>query len=175
MKTRSFFSAVLMLFVVLLFTHCAKDDFASPLTEEQAEFVETRAVKPFKGEYTTYPQVLGPPNADGWLTIHFEAEGHATHLGNSVWEGTQMVNVFTNPQIIISHDVTFTAANGDQISGWYDGEGVQNPDSSVAFSGTMYIDEGTGRFEGVEGQLPYFGEATFTQGFIVFHDGYLEY
>ena len=40
----------------------------------------------------------------------------------------------------------------------------------------MYVTGGSGRFDDVEGELPYYGEASLTEGgFVVFEEGYLKY
>ncbi len=181
MKTLSIFLTFLLLGVAIIFTSCAKDEAITPIQKDEQVMIRNnkKAVVPFKGRYITDPQFVSFEYPI--LTLFITAEGSATHLGKSSWEavqiGIQAAPGSGDPQILYSELVTFTAANGDQLFGTYDGEGYGDPTSVVTFSGNMYITSGSGRFSGVkEGVLPYYGEASLTQGgFIVFHDGYLKY
>jgi hypothetical protein len=64
----------------------------------------------------------------------------------------------------------FTAANGDQIFGAFEGTWTGLPPDPVTFQGTFWITSGTGRFEGVTGTGNYSGRSEGGEG-ILYFDG----
>ncbi len=130
------------------------------------------AVEPFKARYETYPQPVGPPE-NGILTLNIPGDGEGDPLGKSTWDAEMKINVtqVPSPQTGI---MVFTAANGDQLFGTYEGLGTpaDGPDGPVSFQGTFQITGGTGTFEGVTGAGTYSGTADGPEGTLYF-DGML--
>ena len=75
---------------------------------------------PFRGSFTTVTDVP-PPSA------HATVEGTATHLGR--FTGTLTAEVTS--ESTSTGTFTFTAANGDQLSGTFVGEGVFIPPNTA--------------------------------------------
>lgn len=92
---------------------------------------------PFRGSFTTVTDVP-PPSA------HATAEGTATHLGR--FTGTLTADV--NPDSTSTGTFNFTAANGDQLSGTFVGQGVFIPPNTARLTEVATIENGTGRFAG---------------------------
>ena len=95
---------------------------------------------PFRGSFTTALEVP-PPSARG------TAEGTATQLGR--FTGTFAAEV--NPDSTATGTFTLTAANGDQLSGTFVGEGVFIPPNTARITEVATIGNGTGRFAGATG------------------------
>ena len=127
------------------------------------------AVEPFKARYETYPQPVGPPE-NGILTLKIPGDGEGDPLGKSTWDAEMKINVtqVPNPQ---TGTMVFTAANGDQLFGTYEGLGTP-ADGPVSFQGTFQITGGTGSFEGATGAGTYWGTAEGGEGTLYF-DGML--
>ena len=94
---------------------------------------------PFRGSYTSVIEVP-PPSAAGTL------EGTATLLGRFTGTATAEVNGST-----ATGKFTFIAANGDQLSGTFVGEGVFTPPNTATRTERATIENGTGRFAGATG------------------------
>jgi hypothetical protein len=94
---------------------------------------------PFRGSYSSVIEVP-PPSAAGTV------EGTATHLGR--FTGTVTAEVTGNTGI---GKFTFLAANGDQLSGTFVGEGVFMPPNTATRTERATIENGTGRFAGATG------------------------
>ena len=126
-------------------------------------------MEPFKARYETYPQPVGPPE-NGILTLKIPGDGEGDPLGKSTWDAEMKINVtqVPNPQ---TGTMVFTAANGDQLFGTYEGLGTP-ADGPVSFQGTFQITGGTGSFEGVTGAGTYRGTAEGSEGTLYF-DGML--
>jgi hypothetical protein len=95
---------------------------------------------PFRGSFTTITDVP-PPSA------HATVEGTATHLGR--FTGTLTADV--NPDSTGTGTFNFTAANGDQLSGTFVGQGVFIPPNHARLTNVATIENGTGRFAGATG------------------------
>jgi hypothetical protein len=95
---------------------------------------------PFRGSLTTITDVP-PPSARATV------EGTATQLGR--FTGTLTAEV--NPDSTGTGTFTFTAANGDQLSGTFVGEGVFIPPNTGRITEVATIENGTGRFAGATG------------------------
>ncbi len=96
---------------------------------------------PFRGSFTTLTDVP-PPSA------HATAEGAATHLGQ--FTGTLAAEVTSDNTS--TGTFSFTAANGDQLSGTFVGiEGVFIPPNTARITEVATIENGTGRFAGATG------------------------
>ena len=94
---------------------------------------------PFRGSYTSVVEVP-PPSAAGTV------DGTASHLGR--FTGIVTAEVSGNSGI---GKFTFTAANGDQLSGTFVGEGVFMPPNTATRTERATIDNGTGRLAGATG------------------------
>ena len=128
------------------------------------------AVEPFKARYETYPQPVGPPE-NGILTLKIPGDGEGDPLGKSTWDAEMKINLTQGPPNPQTGTMVFTAANGDQLFGTY--EGLGTPDGpAVSFQGTFQITGGTGSFEGVTGAGTYRGTAEGDEG-ILYFDGML--
>jgi hypothetical protein len=83
------------------------------------------------------------------LTIQIQGTGTATHLGNLTTVQSHCVAppsfAFTNGEF------TFTAANGDQLFGTYEGELLPLDPPLAAVDGEFTFTGGTGRFVGTTG------------------------
>ena len=102
---------------------------------------------PFRAYYHGGCQLLSFDPDTGVATYQVWGSGDATHLGNSNWSGVTSFNVYQGPPFPYwSDDITFTAANGDQLFGTMEGTATP-PD----VQGTFAVTGGTGRFAGVTG------------------------
>ena len=130
--------------------------------------VAADAVVPFKATYVTHPNTVGM--VDGVLMLEIPAEGKATHLGKSTWYAEMWVdtNSYPWPQ---GADMTFTAANGDQLFGSYNGYAIPT-EEGVEFWGDFQIGGGSGRFEGATAAGTYWGACGDSEGILHF-DGML--
>lgn len=113
------------------------------------------AVVPFKAFYSGVP--IGIP-VFPWLNQTFEFDGNATHLGLSHFSATGQTYML--PPMPQYGTMTLTAADGDQLFGYYEGNGEAVSPGVFKFGGEYWIDGGTGRFEGVTGEGVYWGTAT---------------
>ena len=98
------------------------------------------AALPFRGSFTTVTDVPPPFS-------HATAEGTATQLGRF----TATLAAEVNPDSTSTGTFTFTAANGDQLSGTLVGEGVFLPPNTARISEVATIENGTGRLAGATG------------------------
>jgi hypothetical protein len=127
------------------------------------------AAVPFKATYTTYPTQVSEP---GVIPMIFEipADGEATHLGKSTWYADMWVDPRSEPWTQ-GGVMTFTAADGDQLFGTYDGF-AEPGGPGIKFWGVFEISGGTGRFEGAKATGDYWGECGTGEGILHF-DGTL--
>jgi hypothetical protein len=95
---------------------------------------------PFRGSFTHVIDVP-PPSA------HATAEGTATHLGRF----TATLRADVHPDNTSTGTFNFVAANGDQLSGTFVGEGVFIPPNNSRLTEVATIENGTGRFAGATG------------------------
>jgi hypothetical protein len=96
---------------------------------------------PFRGSFTSVTELVPPdPNARGTLT------GTASHVGQFVAIFTGVVEGNT-----AAGTFTLTAANGDQLSGTWEGVGEFAGPGQVKLTENATIANGTGRFEGASG------------------------
>lgn len=160
MKKLFFFS--FLMFLMMAMISCEKDQI-EPLNEfnELEVLAESRgkATKPFRGKYdvTVFPEQCDTYEAYLW------SEGKATHLGKSIWESCSTIDWGSGP--LFANDchsslgfeqdgpMTFTAANGDQLFGYY--SGIWSLEDLYG-CGDYTITDGNGRFEGYTGEGTYF-------------------
>jgi hypothetical protein len=126
---------------------CSSERLSSPTspTSTGLGLSQTQAQRgtelPFSGSFTTVTDVP-PPSA------HAFAEGAATHLGR--FTGTLTAEVTS--ESTSTGTFTFTAANGDQLSGTFVGiDGVFIPPNTARITEVATIENGTGRFAGATG------------------------
>ena len=138
---------LIVLGVCLFAAACSGQALNSPTSPTNASLgpAQTAArggtALPFRGSFTTVIDVP-PPSA------HATVEGTATHLGR--FTGTVTAEV--NPDTTGTGTFTFTAANGDQLSGTFVGEGVfMPPNTATRLPNVATIENGTGRFAGATG------------------------
>jgi len=115
------------------------------------------ATVPFKVTCKAYPTPTG--GGPGYIVLSIPADCVGTHLGNSEFYSDLTANVvppFPAPQY---GDMVFTAADGSQLFGDYNGLNVPNDFSGFDYWGTYEIVEGTGRFSGTSGSGVYYGSA----------------
>jgi hypothetical protein len=131
--------------VCVLAAACSGQSLDSPTSPTGATVspaqTETRGGTdlPFSGSYTSVIEVP-PPSAAGTV------EGTATQLGR--FTGTVTAEVNGNSG---TGRFTFVAANGDQLSGTFLGEGVFMPPNTATRTERATIENGTGRFAGATG------------------------
>ena len=128
------------------------------------------AVVPFKAVYNMSPQIVGV-DSNGCNIQVLPGVGKATHLGESTFYSDAVACPSTLSQ---SGDMLFTADNGDQLWGSFEGD-LAFSFPTVHFWGDFQITGGTGRFEGVTGSGTYEGTAVVTPGGkgILYFDGTL--
>ena len=137
---------LIVLGVCLFAAACSGEDLNSPTSPTNASVgpAQTAArggtALPFRGSFTTVTDVP-PPSA------HATAEGTATHLGR--FTGTLTADV--HPDNTGTGTFNFTAANGDQLSGRFIGQGVFIPPNTARITEVATIENGTGRFAGATG------------------------
>ena len=135
----------LLIGLCLLSAACSSERLSSPTspTRTSAGLAQSQAQGgtelPFRGSYASVIEVP-PPSAVGTI------EGTATHLGR--FTGRLRAEVTGNTGI---GTFTFLAANGDQLSGTFVGEGVFMPPNTATRTERATIENGTGRFAGATG------------------------
>ena len=137
---------LIVLGVCLFAAACSDQAVHSPTSPADASLgaAQTAArsgtALPFRGSFTTVIDVP-PPSAHG------TADGTATQLGP--FTGTLTADV--NPDNTSTGTFNFTAANGDQLSGTFVGQGVFIPPNTATITEVATIENGTGRFAGATG------------------------
>jgi hypothetical protein len=108
------------------------------------------ALVPFKGTFTgTGLPAEIPDDRCPAITIQIQATGTATHIGRFTTVQSQCVT--TTSLDFTDGEFTFTAANGDQLSGTYEGQFIPLEPPLAGIDGRFTFTGGTGRFVGVSG------------------------
>jgi hypothetical protein len=102
-------------------------------------------------------------------TFQFQADGtvllagscQSRHLGKVAVRATQTAEELANHTLLITNNVTYTAANGDQLFADFVGLGTPNA-TGITFSGTETYRRGTGRFAEAVGSAALTGSALYT-------------
>ncbi len=130
---------------------------------------------PFRGEYHAIGGGLFAPgepgseprcNVQGLLTITFEVEGKASHVGHFTGTGSNCT-AFPIPGPVAITDGVFTirAANDDRLFGTYSGEqGAVDAEGSAPFGSAFNITGGTERFTSAAGEFQAHGRINFNTG-----------
>jgi hypothetical protein len=135
----------ILLGLCLFAAACSSERLSSPTSPTSAGLglAQTQAQGgtelPLQGSYTSVIEVP-PPSAVGTV------EGTAGHLGRFTGRLTAEVTGNT-----ATGTFTFIAANGDQLSGTFVGEGVFMPPNTATRNEIATIENGTGRFAGATG------------------------
>jgi hypothetical protein len=118
---------------------------ASPATQVRAgAAVEVQ----FKGSIEGVYQGFGAPPL---VTVHVEAEGHATHLGRFELDSVHVVNFV---DLTGAGTASLVAANGDRITAGLTGRAMPIDSANTFFIvERLTITGGTGRFEGATGTI----------------------
>jgi hypothetical protein len=132
-----------------------------------ASVVASRADVPFYTSLQVHPTYAGP--ITGGFMLSVPGEGVATHLGSSTWHATMWVYLSGSQH----GEMEFTAANGDELHGTFDGHGYRDSEGVSHFEGTYEFDGGTGRFEHATGEGDYWGAAVLNGGGVLYFDGTL--
>lgn len=130
----------------------------NPSNEDSPSSLAKNVAVPLKGSYVTTIenlQVVGP----GLVSMNVIGKGMVSHLGKSKVFIAQTANYTTDPFSLVSPTVIFTAANGDEL--YSSGVGTFTDDGlgNSAFTGTLTISGGTGRFNQATGSVTYDGSA----------------
>jgi hypothetical protein len=108
---------------------------------------------PFRTIIMVQPTYAGPLLDENNNVVGFrlsvEGYGDVMHLGASTWHADMWVNATTAPNTL-GADMTFTAANGDTLTGSYLGEGQVVEVYNHCWA-DFVITGGTGRFANVTG------------------------
>ena len=137
--------------------------------ESDEEGIENRAAVavPFKGKYTTYPEV-SDPDEYGAIVAIIPSEGKATHLGKSTWFSNSVVETNNGePPWSQTGDMLFTAADGSTLVGEFTGISMYTEEYPFAGNGEYTITHGTDRFEGTTGSGKYFYVVNIIDGQLV--------
>jgi hypothetical protein len=109
------------------------------------------AVVPFRAYYPVWA-VATPDISCGCLKQTFTTGGNgsATHMGVSLFSGSAMA--WPGPTIIQKGTGTLTAANGDELTMYYEATAIViDGGAHIVGDGWYIVTGGTGRFEGVTG------------------------
>lgn len=106
---------------------------------------------------------IQPPTPVGPGLLHQVDTGtcHGTHIGRAQITSDKIIDVVNGTQTL---DITFVAANGDELRGT--GAGTNSPvgPGLVAFTATLTFTGGTGRFADASGQATITGQADLAAG-----------
>ena len=140
--------------------------FAAFGSQALAKTGKRQATVPFKVTYQTFPVPRGV-DGDGYLILEIPADGKGTHLGKSEWYADSLVSLGPNPNTQTG-EMVFTAANGDQLIGSFEGWANLSDSGGAEYGGEYEISEGTGRFTGATGSGDYYGSAGPETGTLTF-------
>lgn len=136
----------IVLGVCVLAAGCGGQGLDSPTSPTSVDFAATQArgaaQLPFRGSFSLDIEFAPPPLAVG------NGGGIATHLGKFTANVTAIVDFATSTS---TGTFSFTAANGDQLSGTIVGVGVLVGPFLAKITEVATIVGGTGRFEGATG------------------------
>lgn len=110
---------------------------------------------PFFGMVTGQVISVTPQDAQHLLFV-VAVSGHATHLGRFTGEAEVLQNVVDGSY---TGSYTWIAANGDTISGTFEGQLIPSETPGISDNlETSIVTEGTGRFEGATGSATFGGQ-----------------
>jgi hypothetical protein len=124
--------------------------------------------RPMSGQFTAQAGPTAPRCGADALTLGFEIQGVATHLGSLTGTGSNCTEFTLTTDAVAVWDglATFIAADGSTLS--TTAEGTQDAPTAgrAAFDITHTISGGTGRFAGAAGVWEVTGVIDFTTGTI---------
>jgi hypothetical protein len=133
--------------------------------------------RPFRGSFLG-DAAFAQPRCGSDVTLGFTAVGAATHLGRMEGQASNCTDASFPVASVDVRDgiVTFVAADGSTVTAEYEGVQQAPVNGVAAYSLTMTVVGGTGRFEGASGSwassgLLNFNELTITGAF----DGWIGY
>jgi hypothetical protein len=110
-------------------------------------------------------EVLTPTSTLDVLTVTLRGTGTGRHFGRLTFAATELIDfrqfgdpAFPTPRAVVTDgEFTITAANGDTLTGTYDGVGLPDPDRPGFVNGTALarLTGGTGRFRCAAGFAPF--------------------
>jgi hypothetical protein len=156
---------VSVLLLVVLMLLLAFTAFIGPALGNE---IAPQATVPFKAIFTTYPETVSFNPKTGILVLSIPADGNGTHLGKSEWYADSIAYLYSSTYPTQTGEMYFTAANGDQLFGYFEGTGVPNDIGGFDYWGDYWITEGSGRFSGATGSGIYFGGAGGGSGMLTF-------
>ena len=172
MKAKRFLSIMLTLLLaasVAFLASCQSEEIAPMDPQGDAIAAKAPPTTPFKGRYTTYPNIVD--DTGGILIVEIPSVGNATKLGNSIWYSDSEVRANTNPPWAQTGTMYFEDSKGDRLIGSFVGTSYPIPPTNpFAGSGTYTITSGTGKYTGATGTGTYeyivspelIGDLTFT-------------
>lgn len=112
---------------------------------------------PFRGSDEGGFELPGACPGGSLEQVVIEGTGHATHVGAYTYAATECLDAVTGA---FAGTSTLTAANGDAITGSYEGRVSVTADPDViAYQEELDVTGGTGRFAGATGTLQVAGVA----------------
>lgn len=111
---------------------------------------------PFRGsDVGTFTITPGGVCAPGWFQVDITGSGTATHVGRNTYTAVECFDGAS----AYAGDFTLVAADGDTLSGTYDGEVVAIVGTLGSYEQDAEIEGGTGRFAGASGSFEVSGIA----------------
>jgi hypothetical protein len=122
--------------------------------------------RPMRGQFTAQAAPAAPRCGPDALTLGFEIQGVATHLGSLTGTGSNCTEftLATNAVAVWDGLATFVAADGSTVSTTSEGTQDAPVAGRAAFDITHTISGGTGRFAGAAGVWEVTGVIDFTTG-----------
>ena len=110
-------------------------------------------------------EVLTPTTTPQVLTVTLSGTGTGRHFGQLTFAATEIIDfrqfgdpAFPNARTVVTDgQFTITAANGETLTGTYDGVGLLDPARPGFVNGTAlaWLTGGTGRFRCASGFVPF--------------------
>lgn len=124
--------------------------------------------RPMTGQFTAQAAPSTPRCGADALTLGFEIEGVASHLGSLTGSGSNCTEftLATNAVAVWDGLVTLIAADGSTLTGTYAGAQGAPIAGRASFENTLTITAGTGRFGDADGVWILSGILDFTTGTI---------
>jgi hypothetical protein len=124
--------------------------------------------RPMTGQFTAQAAPTTPRCGPDALTLGFEIQGVASHLGSLSGGGSNCTEftLTTNAVAVWDGLVTLIAADGSTLTGTYSGAQGAPIAGRAPFENTLTITGGTGRFADADGIWSLTGVLDFTTGTI---------
>jgi hypothetical protein len=124
--------------------------------------------RPMRGQFTAQAAPTTPRCGPNALTLGFEIEGVASHLGSLTGTGSNCteLSLATNAVPVWDGLVTLIAADGSTLTSTYAGAQGAPVAGIAPFENTLVITGGSGRFTDADGVWTLTGVLDFTTGTI---------